>query len=281
MFNQTIKENLLNAQPDATDQQIEESLKLAMAYDFVQKLPNGINSDAGAVGAKLSGGQKQRIAIARAMLRNPDVLILDEATSALDQSNERKVQQAIDNIRRKTNMTILVIAHRLSTVKDADKIYVLDKGKVIESGKHEFLMNNRSTYCSFFRAQENASQERLEAMGYSNQATFSYSNSDSTCLSEKELQAKYLAGDKSPANQYYENMNAFIILWNLLKYNTPKILIFFSILGAGYVACSYILISVPQVKITFGVILSVSKAQQKEHIIKYCSILGAMGIAAF
>ena len=125
LLNESIKNNLLNANPDATDEEIIDCLKLAQAYDFVLKLPNGINTDVGGVGNKLSGGQKQRIAIARALIKKPDLLILDEATSALDSENERAVQSAIDNVKKTHVITTVVVAHRLTTIQNADLIQII------------------------------------------------------------------------------------------------------------------------------------------------------------
>ena len=131
LFNESIKDNLLNANPDATDKEIEEALRNALAFDFVQKLPDGINTNVGAIGGILSGGQKQRIALARALVRKPQLLILDEATSALDKKSEIHVQRAIDNIRAKYSFTTVVIAHRLNTIQNSDKIIVFRDGNII------------------------------------------------------------------------------------------------------------------------------------------------------
>jgi ABC-type multidrug transport system fused ATPase/permease subunit len=130
LFNESIKENILNAKPDATDDEIHSALKSALAYDFVMQMPDGINTNVGSVGSKLSGGQKQRIAIARALIKNPTLLILDEATSALDSKSEKEVQAAIEEINLRMNITTVVIAHRLSTLSNADNIIILKDGKV-------------------------------------------------------------------------------------------------------------------------------------------------------
>ena len=139
LFNTSIKENMLFAKPDATDEEIKEALKAANAWDFIMAKmgEHGINTLVGSSGGQLSGGQKQRIAIARAFLKKPKILLLDEATSALDKMNEKAVQDAIDRYRKATgDITIIIIAHRLSTIKDADKIVVMKDGELIEMGNH-------------------------------------------------------------------------------------------------------------------------------------------------
>ena len=151
LFNDSIKNNLLIGKEDATDQEIVEALKIANAWEFVKELPNTIESNIGDSGNKLSGGQKQRLSIARAVLKNPPIMILDEATSALDSESEHLVQMALNNVMK--NKTSLVIAHRLSTIQKADNILVLDKGKIIESGKHKDLMNKGGIYTNLVRMQ--------------------------------------------------------------------------------------------------------------------------------
>lgn len=142
----SIKDNILYGSPDATDQEVIQALKSANAYDFIQKKmkQHGIHTNVGNAGSQLSGGQKQRLAIARAFIKKPKILLLDEATSALDKTNEKKVQAAIDKIRKELggHITTIVIAHRLSTIKDADKIIVMKTGKIIEVGNHQSLLIN-------------------------------------------------------------------------------------------------------------------------------------------
>jgi ABC-type multidrug transport system fused ATPase/permease subunit len=147
LFNESIKENLLNAKPDATEYELYSALKSAMAFDFVMELPQGIDSNVGSVGSKLSGGQKQRIAIARALIKQPTLLILDEATSALDSKSEKEVQAAIEKINVETEITTVLIAHRLSTLSNSDKIIILEDGKVLDETTYEKLvgMENLST----------------------------------------------------------------------------------------------------------------------------------------
>jgi len=144
LFNDTIKENLKVAKPDATDEEMIDALKVANAYRFVETLPQGLETNVGDGGNKLSGGQKQRISIARAVLKNAPLLVLDEATSSLDTESERLVQEALKRIMK--DKTSLVIAHRLSTIKNADEIIVLNEGKIIERGDHQQLMQLGQTY---------------------------------------------------------------------------------------------------------------------------------------
>ena len=144
MFNGSIADNVKIGKQDATEQEVIEALKIANAYEFVKDLPDGLNTNIGDAGNKLSGGQKQRISIARAVLKNPPIMILDEATSALDTESERLVQDALEHMMK--NRTSIVIAHRLSTIQKADTIIVMQKGKIIEQGNHEELLAKNGTY---------------------------------------------------------------------------------------------------------------------------------------
>jgi subfamily B ATP-binding cassette protein MsbA len=144
LFNDTIKNNILLGKQDATDGEIIEALKIANAYEFVKDLPNGIDTNIGDAGGKLSGGQKQRLSIARAVLKNPPIMILDEATSALDTESEKFVQVALENMMQ--NRTSIVIAHRLSTIQKADVIVVMQKGEIVEQGTHEELLAKNGMY---------------------------------------------------------------------------------------------------------------------------------------
>ena len=151
LFNDTIKNNLLIAKEDATNDEIINCLKVANAWEFVKKLPKNIDTNIGDSGNKLSGGQKQRLSIARAVLKNPPILVLDEATSALDSESEKLVQTALDNLMK--DKTSIVIAHRLSTIQNSEKIIVLDKGQIIESGKHKELMKKDGVYSNLVKMQ--------------------------------------------------------------------------------------------------------------------------------
>ncbi len=144
LFNDTIKANIALGKLDATDDEIIEALKIANAFEFVNDLPLGISTNIGDSGNKLSGGQKQRLSIARAVLKNPPIMILDEATSALDTESEKFVQVALENMMQ--NRTSIVIAHRLSTIQKADKIVVMQKGEIVEEGTHEELIALNGTY---------------------------------------------------------------------------------------------------------------------------------------
>jgi len=144
LFNDTIKNNLIIAKNNATDEEVINALKIANAWEFVKDLEQGIYHNVGDSGNKLSGGQKQRISIARAVLKNPPIMVLDEATSALDTESEKLVQDALEKMMR--NRTSIVIAHRLSTIKNADYIIVLDKGSIMEKGNHNDLMKLRGLY---------------------------------------------------------------------------------------------------------------------------------------
>jgi len=151
LFNDSVRSNLLLAKPDATDQELEHALRVANAWGFVNELENGMDTPIGDSGNRLSGGQKQRLSIARAILKNPPILILDEATSALDTESERSVQEALNRIME--DRTALVIAHRLSTIRGADRIIVLREGEVVETGNHETLLEKKGHYYRYWQAQ--------------------------------------------------------------------------------------------------------------------------------
>ncbi|MDT7555962.1 MAG: ATP-binding cassette, subfamily bacterial [Pseudonocardiales bacterium] len=146
LLHTTVRENLRYAKPDATDAEIETAARAAQVHELIAGLPDGYDTVVGSRGYRFSGGEKQRIAIARTLLRNPRILILDEATSALDNETERAVQQAFDTLA--AGRTTITIAHRLSTVRDADQIAVLDRGRIVESGDHHNLLSNHGRYAA-------------------------------------------------------------------------------------------------------------------------------------
>ena len=152
LFNDTIAHNIALGHQEATQDQIVEAAKIANAHEFISKKENGYNNNIGDRGSKLSGGERQRLTIARAVLKNPPILILDEATSSLDTESERLVQDAINNMMM--NRTSIVIAHRLSTIRHADEIIVLQKGKIVERGTHEELLSQSGFYKKLVEMQE-------------------------------------------------------------------------------------------------------------------------------
>ena len=151
LFNDSIYNNIKFGNPNASKEEIYKSAKMANAFDFINDLPNKFSTIVGEKGTKLSGGQKQRIAIARALIKNPNILIFDEATSALDSKAELKIKEAIDNLVK--DRTVIVIAHRLSTILNADKIVVMDKGKIIEIGNHDKLISKNGLYKKLYDLQ--------------------------------------------------------------------------------------------------------------------------------
>lgn len=151
LFNDSVRNNIAMGKPSATEEEIHAAAKMANAHDFISQMEQGYDSSIGEGGNKLSGGQKQRLSIARAILKNPDILILDEATSALDTESEKEVQDALNKLMQ--NRTSIVIAHRLSTIQHADKIVVLKKGSIVEEGKHEELLQKDGVYKKLFDLQ--------------------------------------------------------------------------------------------------------------------------------
>ena len=149
LFSGTVLENIRYGKPDATMEEVEEAARQANAHDFIQKLPNGYDTDIGSRGVKLSGGQKQRISIARVFLKNPPVLILDEATSALDNESERMVQESIERLM--INRTTFIIAHRLTTIQNAKRIIVLEEKRVAEEGTHTALLQKGGAYAKLYQ----------------------------------------------------------------------------------------------------------------------------------
>ena len=138
MFNDTIYNNITFGVDNATPEQVEEAARIANAHEFIMETEEGYQTNIGDRGCKLSGGQRQRLSIARAILKNPPILIFDEATSALDSKSEKSVQQALDRLMQ--NRTTIVIAHRLSTIRNADLICVLHQGRIVEAGTHSQLL---------------------------------------------------------------------------------------------------------------------------------------------
>ena len=152
LFNDSIFNNILLGNPTATKKEVEDAAKVANAHDFILQCENGYDTNIGDSGVKLSGGQKQRLSIARAILKNPPILILDEATSSLDTQSEKLVQEALNNLMQ--SRTSIVIAHRLSTIQHADKIIVLHEGEIVETGTHNQLIAANKHYKTLYDLQD-------------------------------------------------------------------------------------------------------------------------------
>jgi ATP-binding cassette subfamily B protein len=153
LFSGTIKDNLLFVKPDATDLELENAMKKAATQSLMQRADRGLNTQIGEGGIKVSGGEKQRISIARALLRNPKLMVFDEATSALDSITEKEITHTVRELSGQKDRINVIIAHRLSTIMHADTIYVLEKGRIIEEGTHAQLLEERGLYFAMWRQQ--------------------------------------------------------------------------------------------------------------------------------
>lgn len=168
LFDRSIEENLRVGKPDATEREIDDALRRAQAKEFISRLPEGLKSNVGERGRSLSGGERQRLAIARALLKNPPILVLDEATSALDASTEALVQQALEEVMK--GRTTFVIAHRLATIRNADRILVFHEGKIVESGSFDELVKKNGRFAQLAKAQfmvgeDNRAKPQISAGG--------------------------------------------------------------------------------------------------------------------
>jgi ABC-type multidrug transport system fused ATPase/permease subunit len=160
LFGGTIRENILYGNSNATQREIDQVVIDANIHEFITNFPEGLDTLVGERGVQLSGGQRQRIAIARAMIRNPKVLILDEATSALDTQSEKQVQEALNRLMK--GRTSVVIAHRLSTIKDCDQIMVLEKGQIMEQGTHDDLIANPQGFYRKMLSMQNVMDQNID-----------------------------------------------------------------------------------------------------------------------
>jgi len=153
LFSGTIRENLMFVNPQADEEDLMNALKKASCQNLLSRAEKGVDTMIGEGGLKLSGGEKQRLSIARALLRHPKLLIFDEATSALDSLTEEEITQTMRNVSLSSNQITILIAHRLSTIMHADRIYVLEKGEVVETGGHEQLLSEKGLYFAMWRQQ--------------------------------------------------------------------------------------------------------------------------------
>jgi ATP-binding cassette subfamily B protein len=161
LFNRSIRDNLIVGRPDATEDDMEHACQMADAHEFIIRQPQGYDTMIGERGTTLSGGQRQRLAIARALLKNPPILILDEATSALDAATEARVNKALKTLM--AGRTTFIIAHRLSTVRDADEILVFDNGKIVEQGNFDELLARQGTFAHLVETQLSPAVPQLVA----------------------------------------------------------------------------------------------------------------------
>lgn len=211
-FNNSVRYNITYGLENVPEESLIEATKRANAYEFIIELPNGFDTNIGERGVMLSGGQRQRIAIARALLRNPEILILDEATSALDTVSEKLVQEAIEELC--SNRTTLVIAHRLSTIQQADKIVVLDRGKVVETGTHKELLNHNGYYARLYNMQfsDNGSinnQEKIKNLSHNirnniNHLTCSLELISEAMIEDTEEQTQLIDDSSESAKHLFE-----------------------------------------------------------------------------
>jgi ABC-type multidrug transport system fused ATPase/permease subunit len=158
IFNTSVRNNIAYGTEGASQSAIEEAARQANALEFIQEMPEGFDTQLGDRGVRLSGGQRQRIAIARALLRNPEILILDEATSALDSVSERLIQESLEKL--SVGRTVIAIAHRLSTIAKADKVVVLEQGRIVEQGKYQELLERRGNLWKYHQMQHEVIQEK-------------------------------------------------------------------------------------------------------------------------
>ncbi|MCW9010901.1 ATP-binding cassette domain-containing protein, partial [Marinobacter sp.] len=151
LFEGSIRDNLAYGKPDASEEEIIDAARTAEAWSFIEALPEGLDTPVGERGIRLSGGQRQRLSLARALLKNPPILVLDEATSAVDNETEAAIQRSLKRIGH--NRTVIMIAHRLSTIVDADTIAVVENGRIVEEGDHDSLIRNNGAYAAQWRVQ--------------------------------------------------------------------------------------------------------------------------------
>lgn len=251
LFATTIRENIRYGRPDCTDEEIEKAAKIANCHGFILKLPEGYETLIGERGASLSGGQKQRIAIARAVVRNPRILILDEATSALDPTSEKRVQNALE--RASEGRTTLVVSHRLSTIFNADKIVVVNKGVVIEQGTHAELMDKQGMYHALVNANNTSLSKKTDTPKQKRhkmkrKESIKSLTSDESEESEIECTAESESDEESIDEVKKIKDKTKVSTYRLLKMNSPEwVYILFGCIGAITVGASF-----PTYAVLFG-----------------------------
>ncbi|CAI2362575.1 unnamed protein product [Moneuplotes crassus] len=287
LFNETIRENMLNSYPDATEDNIIKALEKAHAWEFVKNLKGKIDHSVGSVGCLLSGGQKQKIAIARALVRNPQLLIFDEATSALDIQSEKKVQEAIDSIGGES-ITKVVIAHRLTTIKNADTIYVLEDGKIVEHGNHEKLLQLNQVYARMKRIQDQANRTKeINSLKFQD-PDFLKNKEETNNIEDKDIQlseeiplrsSSYDSTNPTSEEDLSKNINIFSFVFNeTLKYATPQWGIIIIILGAIICPVCFIVFVYPLAKLLITFITNSSGTEVKNDMAIYLSTMLGIGL---
>ena len=231
LFSGTIRENLLYGRVDASEEEMVEAAKLVKADGFIRQFPKGYDTYVGELGSSLSGGQKQRIAIARALLRHPCVLVLDEATSALDSQSEEIVQEALNRIREEKRLSIVVVAHRLSSIRVCDRIVVMEKGAVAEEGTHDELMKRGGLYAGLYASQGTALTPVEEsAKSVEKKSTEMEKEESSTALTKKESEEKE---EETPDEIPESEMKHVNIVSLLKKTHTTTILFWLGFIGTA------------------------------------------------
>ncbi|KAG4091930.1 P-loop containing nucleoside triphosphate hydrolase protein [Neocallimastix lanati (nom. inval.)] len=223
LFNTSIAENISISCPEKTSKEIEEAAKLANAHEFISKLSHGYQTLTGEKGLQLSGGQKQRICIARALIMNPKILLLDEATSALDNQSEKLVQAALDSVSK--GRTTIVIAHRLSTVRNADCIIVMDKGTIVESGTHNELMAEKNIYYHLVKSQTltiNETEEEEITNSYKEENLFNSNLTENEEETQLEEEIKEEIEDENENENYIITSNDELLNKKIISSNNEK-----------------------------------------------------------
>ncbi|XP_060519433.1 ATP-dependent translocase ABCB1-like isoform X2 [Cylas formicarius] len=267
LFGTTIEENIRYGNRDATEEDIINAAKKANAHNFIKMLPEGYKTLVGERGAQLSGGQKQRIAIARALLKSPSILLLDEATSALDTNSEAKVQAALDSASQ--HCTTIIVAHRLSTIRGADKIIVLSQGKVVEQGSHDELMKLEGEYHTLVMTQVQSNQVIESTTKETRKAV--------VVEDEDEEDNHYIQEDNETENANDEYVKKGSI-WSLLRMNSPEwFYLLLGSIGAASVGCA-----MPLFAVIFGTIMQDISDPDDDYVrqrtTQYCLYFVAIGV---